>query len=726
MIIRPTLTPRRAATIAAMCIMATSSHAQTQTSNDSGQKRFDFPHVAALRNVTDLAIAPDGDRLAAIVQVPRDLETEDDGAAWRELHVTDADGRGIRPYIQGRVKVSSPQFTADGKAIAFRAKRRGDKTFAVWALPVDGGEARKVLKHKSGIRAFRLSPDGEQIAFMSPVRKDKNREKARKRGYDGIVFEEDARPVELYVAPFEIDPPAVVPGEAAGKTPATAKPRKIEVEGSVFDFVWSADGTHLLVAAAPTPLVDDGYMSKRLRLVRIDDAEVVARFETAGKLGQIGVAPDDRHVAMIAGADWSDPKQGRLMVARTGTSDGGDRTVRDLMPDLEGHISAFAWQSADRLLYVADLGTETEVGTVGLDGQRQPLFDSGTSGAPIAHGIVAAADGNVIAFRGERPEHPNELFRYRLGSDAPPERLTDSNPWLADLELAPQRLVRWTARDGLELEGILIEPLGADGPKDGSREGPAPLIMIVHGGPESHVRNGWQTAYSRPSQLLAAQGYAVFHPNYRGSTGRGVAFSKRGQGDAAGSEFDDLIDAIDHLIDTGVADGDRIGVTGGSYGGYATAWLSTRYSDRIRAGVMFNGISNKHSKALTTDIPEEDRAVHTLYDPWTRGEYALSRSPLGYVADATTPLLIVHGMADTRVHPSQSLQLYRALKMVGKAPVRMVRYPGEPHGNRRQATKEDYTRRLVRWMNHFIKQDTTELPAQQIDHVIAKQDDDSE
>ena len=252
--------------------------------------------------------------------------------------------------------------------------------------------------------------------------------------------------------------------------------------------------------------------------------------------------------------------------------------------------------------------------------------------------------------------------------------------------------------------------------------------MVVHGGPEGHRSNGWLTRYSSPGQLAASRGYAVFYPNYRGSTGRGVAFSKLGQGDAAGAEFDDLIDAVDALVASGIVDNDRVGITGGSYGGYATAWCGTRYTERFRAGVMFVGISNKVSKGMTTEIPVEDRMVHTLFEPYTRWQFSLERSPLFYVEQGRTPMLIAGGTSDSRVHPSQSLQFYRALKLIGKTPVRYVRYPGEKHGNSKAAARDDYARRLMRWMDHFVMNGETELPPWELDYGRADDngDDDSQ
>ena len=140
---------------------------------------------------------------------------------------------------------------------------------------------------------------------------------------------------------------------------------------------------------------------------------------------------------------------------------------------------------------------------------------------------------------------------------------------------------------------------------------------------------------------------------------------------------------------------------------------------------MFVGISNKVSKGLTTEIPVEDKMVHTLFDPWTKWQFSLERSPIYHAEKSRTALLIATGTADTRVHPSQSLQLYRALKLIGKAPVRYVRYPGEGHGNAKAAARDDYARRLIRWMDHFVKQARTDLPPWEIDYGLEDDEDEA-
>jgi len=642
--------------------------------------------------------------VAYTLNVPRRPGRDEDGPAWVELHVVPFKGGESRAYVHGEVEVSKVRFTPDSTHLTYLAKRGEEKT-ALRVIPVAGGESRLLVRHEENIADYRLSPDGTRIAFLALEEESKEHENLANKGYKQEIFEEDFRPRLLWVVdtpPF-VDTP-VDPSAPAGAEPA-AKPRPLVLDGSGFDLEWSPDGSQIAVAVAPRPLVDDSYMFKRIHVVNAQTGRTFGLIENPGKLGSFAFSPDGKHVALISAADRNDPREGRLMIA---PAEGG--YVSDVMPEAEMHVSGLAWQDARTVMFLADVGVETILAEVDIATGKSKTHAESGNGSPILTGLSLSSDGKRAALVGQTPAHPGELFVMAHGKPAP-ERRSDSNPWLADVKLASQEVVRFAARDGLELEGILLRPL------ERSRV-PPPLLLMVHGGPESHDSNGWVTRYSRPGQLAAAAGYSVFYPNYRGSTGRGVAFSKLGQGDAAGKEFDDLVDAVDHLVAMGVADEQRVGITGGSYGGYATAWCATRYTERFRAGVMFVGISNKISKGLTTEIPLEDEMVHTLFDPWTRWQYALERSPLFHAEKSRTALLIAHGQDDTRVHPAQSLQLYRALKLIGKTPVRYVRYPGEGHGNRKAAARDDYARRLMRWMDHFVKQRKYDLPPYELEYDL--------
>ena len=652
--------------------------------------------VARVRWVSSAVISPDGERIAYVLGVPRQPFEGENGPAWGELHVVDADGHS-RPFVTGEVNVSAVKWTLDGEGISFLAKRGEDEHKSLYVISVDGGEARNILAHETDITSYDWSPDGRQVAFLAREAKFDERLDLEEQGFDQEVFEEQLQFVRVWIATPEDD---------------EAEPRMLELAGSASELHWSPAGARLAIALAPTPLVDDSYMRRKVHVVDVELGTVLARFDNPGKLGQVAWSPDGKHLAMISAEDRNDPSPGRLMVV---SAVGGQ--LRDLLPGLEGHVTAVAWSNDETVMFLSDESVWTLLGQVDIDGsQRETHVPTGRA---VLASLSLSRNGQAAAVLGESAQFPREVFRMQRGDDRP-RRLTHSNPWLADVRLAKQEVIRHTARDGLELEGLLIRPLDEE---PGQRY---PLILSVHGGPESHVRNGWITRYAGPGQFAAAKGFAVFYPNYRGSTGRGVQFSKTSQADPAGKEFDDLVDAVDHLVKMGLVDRKRVGVTGGSYGGYATAWCSTALTEHFAAGVMFVGLTDLVSKVGTTDIPEEMYEVHYRKRVWDHWDFFRSRSPIYHAKKARTPLLILHGKADTRVHPGQSMELYRYLKTLGNVPVRLVWYPGEGHGNRKAAARYDYSLRMLRWFEHYLKGEGGTPPPPELDYALQPADDEEE
>jgi dipeptidyl aminopeptidase/acylaminoacyl peptidase len=642
-------------------------------------ERFTPQHVAKIRAVTAASISPDGSRVAYVLSVPRRPNVDEDGPSWAELHVVGPDGKS-RPFVTGEVNVAEPTWTRDGNSILFIAKRGKDEHRSLYKIEAEGGEARRVVSFGSDITGYAVKADGKRVAFLATEPEPKAKADQKKKGFTQILYEEELKPVRLWLA--TIDDPA--------------DPKLVKLPGSASELRSNPVGEQLTVALAPTPTVDDSFTRRKVHVTLAGPGGLV-RFDNPGKLGKVAFSPDGKQLAMISAADQHDPAAGRLVVGSVETGQ-----MRNVLPDYPGHVADIAWADPNTVAFVGDEGTGTVIGTVGADGSG--LYTSPT-GDLVVTSFSIAWNGRTAAFVGQSPNHPGEVFRAEIGERPSRVRLTDSNPWLNKMAFATQEEVNFKAKDGLVLQGILIRPLSLAA---GAR---APLVLDVHGGPESHVRNGWLTAYSMPGQVLAAKGIAVFLPNYRGSTGRGVAFSKLSQGDPAGKEFDDLVDAVDHLINEGLVDKSKVGITGGSYGGYATAWCSTRYSDRFAAGVMFVGISDKISKTGTTDIPDEEYLVHARRRPWDDWHALLEHSPIYHVEKARTPLLILHGKEDPRVFPGQSLELYRFLKLRGQAPVRLVLYPGEGHGNLRAASRFDYNLRMVAWLSHYLQGGRSMPPA---------------
>ncbi len=647
---------------------------------------FTPEHVAKLQSVRSAEISPDGRYIAYTLSVPRRPYEDESGSAWSELHVVDSSGVS-RPFITGEVSVGSVQWTPDGEGIAFLAKRGKDEHRSLYVIPVDGGEARRVLSHETSISRYAFRPDGHRVAFLARDKEPKIAKKLKKKGFNQEVFEEGLRNVHVWIGTPDDE---------------EAESRKLSLKGSVSSIHWNPAGTQLVVGVAPSSLIDDRYMNTRIRVIDAQEGTVLTKIDNPGKLGSIAWSPNGRHLAVIAAEDVHDPSAGRLMVVPAG---GGE--LRNLLPNYHGQVSAAAWQDNETVMYLGDVGAWSTLGEVAIDGSGRKLHIA--EGRAVLSRMRLTADGQTAVMLGQSDRHPNEVYVMGHG-DTTPRRLTDSNPWLSKMRFAKQEIIHHEAGDGLMLEGILIRPLDE---KPGQRY---PLILCVHGGPEGHRSNGWLTRYSGPGQVGAARGYAVFYPNYRGSTARGVEFSKLGQGDYAGKEFDDLIDAVDHLIGMGLVDEKKVGITGGSYGGFATAWCSTYHSHRFAAGVMFVGISDHISKFGTTDIPQEMFLVHSRKYPWEDWEFFLERSPVYHAQKGHTPLLIMGGKNDTRVDPSQSMELYRYLKVLGKAPVRLVRYPGEGHGNRKSGARYDYNVRMIRWFDHYLKGPGGDPPPYDIDY----------
>lgn len=627
-----------------------------------------------MKRAAEAVISPDGEHVAYTVSVPR-VATDEPGGAYSELFLYSRRTDATRAYITGKVSVNSVTWSPDGKSVAF-VMRRGDKAQSqVWSIPVDGGEARQVTKAPDGVLAYRWHPSGDRIGYLTLEPKPARQRKLEEKGYGFIFYEENLRNRELMIADMA----------------QPDKPRRMTEGINVWSFEFSPDGKSAAVAASKRNLVDESYMFQKIHLLDLESRTLTPAYDPAGKLGVFAFSPDGQFLAVAAAKDQKDHAVSQAYVV---TLRGGG--VRNLTPAAyRGHISWVGWKDRNSIRYRAGEGVTTVLATVKIDGTgREVLLTSATTGV-VFNTPTFSSNGSRAAFLGATPAHPEELFLWSPGT--PPRRITTTNPWLAERSLATQSVIRYKARDGLEIEGLLLTPPGS---AKGNR---LPLVVAVHGGPESHYSNGWISSYGEPGQVLAGKGYAVFYPNYRASTGYGVDFAMEGFGDPAGKEFDDIADGMEHLVAEGIADRERIGLGGGSYGGYAAAWFATYYTRYVRAVVMFVGISDNISRHGTTDIPYEELYVHSgkpLEEMW---DLQLKRSPIYWARQSSTATLICGGADDTRVHPSQSLELYRRMKMNNHPAVRLVQYPGEQHGNRKQPGRLDYLLRSLDWYDWYVR-----------------------
>jgi dipeptidyl aminopeptidase/acylaminoacyl peptidase len=656
--------------------------------------------VAKIRVVVAAEISPDGKQVAILTSVPR-LPSEPNGRAHSELSVIPFEGGETKILVPTPGTFSGPKWSGDSKSILFLSKRGDDKEARVWSVAAAGGDPKPLTPTGIAVKAFAATPDGKRLAFTEDELEDPARTGRKKAGYVHEVYEEEWRAVKVRELELE-----------------SGKIRTYDVPGSAFELGYNANGTKLCVTAAPTPSVDDSYMRKDVYVADVATGAVIKAIDPPGKMGNAAVSPDGQLVAAVIGVDEHDPHESTLVVA--------DATkpapYKVLTPsDYQGHVAQCLWYGSADILALVHEGTESALGLFSAASawsSQEPASNSIIKPRAREAGAITRMSTDVnegIALVVSRPDHPAEAYAYTLKAGAPPpKRLTNSNPWIGEGSIAKQEVIKWKASlDGQEIQGILIHPLQKP-------TKPAPLIVSVHGGPEAHDMNGWLTAYSLPGQVAAGKGYYVLHPNYRSSTGRGVAYSKLGQGDLANGEFTDILDGVDWLIAQGLVDKAKVGITGGSYGGYLSAWAATKWTSRFAASVVFVGVTDQVSKRLCTDIPMEDYLVH--WKIWTDENHALvwDRSPIAHAKGSKTPTLICHGKDDPRVHPSQSLELYRTLKTRSEVPVRLIWYPGEGHGNQLRASRLDYSLRMMAWFDHFLMKGAKDLPPAEMEYEESK------
>jgi dipeptidyl aminopeptidase/acylaminoacyl peptidase len=529
--------------------------------------------VVDLRRVSDADLSPDGATVAFVTTRWRP-PADPPGPAYNEIWLVPTGGGDAKRFTFGEKGDSHPRFSPDGKTVAFLSARGSSDKTQVYLIPIDGGEARPLTSSKTAIAAFAWSHDGSRIAYVAPDAPTDEEEKRKKAGDDESWIDHDFKQRRLFV----IDSTG---GEAKAVTPADV---------TVWNFDWSPAGDRIVFVATATPRVDDQYCFGKLGVLEVASGKVTTLVEKTGKIGAAKFSPDGSLIAYLASANGgAEPYAGSLFLISP--AGGSPRCLTD---GFEGTCTNVQWSPKGALFFTA---IEREYSAIYWTDPRSGDRKS------IARGIGSLSPAGLLAFSRDGSKfvtlrsganHLVEAFVADSSSGAM-RRLTNLNPGLDSASLGAEEVVSWTSPDGYEIEGVLVKPFGW---KEGQRY---PLVVYVHGGPESAETLGLSCSYVQWAQPLAQRGYAVLRPNYRGSIGRGVAFSCANQKDLGGAEWQDILAGVDAMVAQGIADPERLGIGGWSYGGYMTSWAVSQ-TNRFKAGVMGAGISNWVSMVGTSDI----------------------------------------------------------------------------------------------------------------------------
>jgi dipeptidyl aminopeptidase/acylaminoacyl peptidase len=555
---------------------------------------------------------------------------------------------------------STPRWSPDGRAVAFLTKRSGDEVAQIYLLPASGGEATRLTTHASAPTTLAWTPQGDGILFLAPEPKTAA-EKARERVKDDVFpYDEDFKQTRLWRV--EVPPTTFGSGEPATTGHIT---RLTSGDFSVTAFSIAPDG-RILHQRAPSPLL--GAQDRSELWIMSADGKG-ARALTSNAITEVAPAlsPDGTSVLFTAGADARLESYHTSRVFVVPVTGGAPRVVT---PAAFIHdIERAEWSKDGKaILFVANLGVRSEIFTMPAAGGAPKALTAGDH-TVLGWNYFEGPDASVFGL--DETTNAGDLYVLRAGG--PAHRVTHVFDGLArEFRLPRAEVVSWAGADGVRIEGLLYYPLDY---VPGTR---VPLVVQTHGGPASSDRFGFGGWASYPP-ILAAKGYAVLKPNYRGSTGYGDAFLRDMVGHYFQNAHLDVLAGVDAMIARGIADPDRLVKMGWSAGGHLTNKVIT-FTDRFKAASSGAGGANWVSLYAQSDV----RSYRTPWfggTPWQAGaplDVYWDQSPIRHVSNVKTPTLFLVGEKDPRVPLAQSIEMYQALKSLG-VPTRLYVAPREPH-----------------------------------------------
>ena len=655
------------------------------------QRGMTFMDVLELRTVGDPALSPDGKWLLYTVTALNWKE----GKRFRDLFLVSTSGGPSRQMtFTANRDEQSPAWSRDGTFFAFLSDREGN--LQLYFMRPDGGEARRVTDHKDGIERFAFSrdgrwlaftagkegerqlwllparfdaekpvpltahetgilrwewsPDSRRIYFTSPDFVDKLDRERREKKFDVRIVDQPKPPVHLWAVDVETK---AVKRWTSGS------------DYSVASFVISKDHRFLAFRGASTFRYATG---EEAEVYRLDLTTGVVEQLTRNTVseGAMSFSPDGAWLAFTAPDDFTYMRNLRIYLAPTR---GG--SVRELETTFDGDVSLGFWGKDGKTIYFTEgVGVNAHLFAISVEtGRVTPLTQE--------IGVLSATfdeDTGWLLLTFTDPKNPPDFYITTLdkvGQRSQWTRLTRANPQVEELALGEYETIRWKSTDGQIVEGLLIKPVGYE---PGRRY---PLIVQLHGGPAAAYMNSFAGSYSTYVHVFAANGYAVFQPNYRGSSNYGERFKMQIAGDYFRQGYEDIMSGVDELIARGIADPEKLGMMGWSAGGHFSNWTLVQ-TDRFKAISTGAGAVNWISMYAQTDV-QVPREFYFKGRPYENWDHYVAVSPIRYITRAKTPTLIHVGEADPRVPRPQSEELHMALKKLG-VPTEFIIYPNMPHG----------------------------------------------
>src|SRR5262245_61421014 len=602
------------------------------------------------RSIGEVEFSPDGSRLVFTVTDPPKCTSR-----ARALWLMEVASGRLRQLTFSGKSDSAPRWSPDGTSIAFTSDRDGAPQ--LYRLSLRGGEAEKLTDRKDTVGAFRWSPDGKRIAVLMAEPKSDAQERREKDKDDSRVVDKDDRHPRVWILAVE----------TRALTQLTSGSWQIR------QFEWLPGSEKLVAIATSSPAVDQ--WTDRLYTIDLASGSFNQIAAPRGPLTGLAVSPDGRTIAYV-GARVDGPDAHDLYLQ----SIGGGSPQNITAASLDRPVAQPRWIDHQSLAVNVARGFKSALAIVGRDGKATMV-----DGVGVNPSTFARASNGTLALVGETAARAPEL--WVKGPDQAARAVTSFNGKWASIGVVAPEFVTYKSAGGVEIEAALLIP------PDAAR--PAPFVVFVHGGPTGR----WSDSFEPWGQLLVSRGYAVLYPNVRGSTGYGQRFVEANRADWGGGDFNDVMAGVDAMIARGVADPNRLGIGGWSYGGYMAAWAVT-HTTRFKAAVSGAPVIDMASEFGTEN--------NSAYDEWFYGtpyeklDGFIKASPITYVKQVKTPTLLLQGEDDTTDPIGQSQQFYRGLKRYHVASD-LVLYPREGHGLREENHLLDRLNRIVAWYDKYLK-----------------------
>ena len=562
------------------------------------------------------------------------------------------------------------QFSPDGRRLAFT--RSVDDESQLFLLPTTGGEAVQLSEHETSIGSYAWSEDGSKIIFVATEPRTDEEEEAREAGYDAIFVDEGPN------------------GQQSGnwnnlwliEVESGAERRLTDTDHRIGSFSVAPNGDRILFTSRIENRRNQQNLSE-IQLLEVETGTIRQLTDNSAPEGRLSWAPDGRSFAYTARTDG----EWELLLDKIWVMDpdGGGRRI--VSGAFDGNIGNFVWApDASEILFSGLHGTNNNLYRINLGSDSvEQITSSAGSLAPSSF----SRDRAKMAYVFQDFDTPADIWVGPTdGTGA--VQLTDVNPTITDeLVLGQGEVIRWESRDGTEIEGILVLPAEY-------QSGVLPLLLHIHGGPAGVFRN----SFSASNHVWAGLGYAQLFPNVRGSSGYDDDLLRGNLRDIGSGDYEDLMTGVDELISRGIADPDKLGLRGWSYGGILGGWTITQ-TDRFKGasvGAMVSDWTSEYGPGFNHDV----RLWYIGGTPWDNTDEWRERSALTHVANVTTPTLVLHGINDRTDTEPQSMMFFQALKDQGKI-TRYIRFPREPHGF--QEPRHQRTRDVeeIRWIQKYVR-----------------------